>query len=132
MHDYGNFLFLLSIIYMLYKSKKIYVEDSPIHGRGVFASDFIKAGEILEECHFIKIPIGEYPKELQDHFFAWPKNVQNDYCICLGYGSIYNHSDYNSASWETDPSNKKFIFFATRDINPGEEIYLNYEKAIDF
>jgi len=117
---------------MLYRSKKIYVEESPIHGRGVFASDFIKSGEILEECHFIKVPVTEYVKELHDYFFAWPKKKQDSYALVLGYGSIFNHSDYGSASWETDPSNNKFIFFATRDIQPGEEIYLNYEKEIDF
>ena len=31
---------------MLYRSSKIYVDDSDIHGRGVFASEFIKSGEI--------------------------------------------------------------------------------------
>jgi SET domain-containing protein len=118
---------------MLYRSKKIYVDDSPIHGRGVFASEFIKSGEILEECHFIKVPIEvQYPKELYDHFFAWPKRTENHYAVVLGYGSIFNHSDQNNASWETDPSRYKFIFFATRDIEPGEEICTNYEKVVDF
>jgi len=117
---------------MLYRSKKIYLDDSSIQGRGIFASEFIKSGEILEECHFIKLPIGNYPKELHDHFFAWPKNSSDSYALVLGYGSIFNHSEENNAAWETDPSGYKFIFYATQDIHPGEEICTNYLKEIDF
>jgi SET domain-containing protein len=114
---------------MLYRSNKIYVEDSNIHGRGVFASDFIKAGEILEECHFIPVPQGlEYPDILKEHFYSWPKGGPG-LAICLGFGSIFNHSDFEfSADWETDSSKNKIIFFALKDINEGEEIFINYQK----
>lgn len=114
---------------MLYRTNKIYVDDSSIHGRGVFASEFIKAGEILEECHFILVPEGlNYPDILHDHFFSWPKG-NSGLAICLGYGSIFNHSDNDfNADWETDTTKNKFIFFALRDISPGEEILTNYQK----
>jgi hypothetical protein len=116
---------------MLYRSKKIYVEDSQIHGRGVFASEFIKRGEILEECHFFLVPSGvEYPQILHDHFFSWPKRTNDDLAVCLGYGSIFNHSDDNfNADWETDTQRNKFIFFAVKDIQEGEEICTNYQKS---
>lgn len=114
---------------MLYKSKKIYVDESNVHGRGVFASESIKKGEILEECHFILAPQGDYPKILTEHFFAWPKFGNDGVAICLGYGSIYNHSANDpSADWETDPQKLKFIFYAIRDIQKGEEIFLDYKK----
>lgn len=114
---------------MLYRSNKIYVDDSIIHGRGVFASDKIKSGEIIEECHFIKVPEDiNYPGILNDHFFSWPKG-ESGLAICLGYGSIFNHSDDNfNADWETDTRKNKIIFFALRDIEPGEEIFTNYKK----
>ncbi len=117
---------------MLYRSKKIYVDDSNVGGRGVFASEKINAGERLEECHFIKLPLGNYHKNLHDHFFSWPKSEEQFYALVLGYGSIFNHSDNNNADWETDPSNNKFIFFSIRDIEPGEEIFTNYLKEVDF
>lgn len=114
---------------MLYRSNKIFVENSEVHGRGVFASEFIKAGELLEECHFILVDNGlPYPKILKDHFFSWPKGGEG-LVICLGYGSIFNHSDNAfNADWETDTLKRKLIFFALRDINPGEEIFTNYQK----
>lgn len=114
---------------MLYRSNKIYVDDSPVHGRGVFAAEKIKSGEILEECHYIKVPEDiQYPQILSDHFFSWPKG-ESGLVICLGFGSIFNHSDnlYN-ADWETDTKKNKIIFFATRNIEVGEEIFTNYQK----
>jgi SET domain-containing protein len=114
---------------MLYRSKKIYVDDSPIHGRGVFCSETIQKGEILEECHFIPVPSEfSYPQILHDHFFGWPKGT-NNLAICLGFGSIFNHSDNDfNADWQTDTVQMKFIFYALRDIEPGEEIFTNYQK----
>lgn len=114
---------------MLYRSNKIYVDDSPVHGRGVFASEKIKKGEILEECHYIEMPHGyDYPWEIRSHFFSLPKGGEG-MVVCLGYGSIFNHSyEGQNANWETSPSERKFIFFATREINPGEEIFTNYQN----
>jgi len=114
---------------MLHRSNKIYVDDSPVHGRGVFASERIKSGEILEECHYIKVPQGMvYPEILNEHFFSWPKGGEG-LAICLGYGSIFNHSDHeNNADWQTDTLKNKIIFFAIRDIEIGEEIFTNYQK----
>jgi SET domain-containing protein len=117
---------------MLYRSNKIYVEESLVHGRGVFSSDRIKKGELLEECHFIKVPPDfEYPQILNDYFFSWPKGEIDGIVICLGYGSIFNHSEesYN-ADWNTDKSKNKIIFFTTRDIDPGEEIFINYKSYL--
>ena len=114
---------------MLYRSNKIYVDDSNIHGRGVFASSMIKKGEIIEECHFIKIPTDNYPQIIKDHLFSWPKGNSEDLAICLGYGSIFNHSDNSfNADWETDTVKNKIIFFATKNIHEGEEIFTNYQK----
>ena len=114
---------------MLYRSSKIYVDDSRVHGRGVFASERIKKGEILEECHYIELPQGfDYPQEIRSHLFSFPKG-SDGLVICLGYGSIFNHSsEGQNANWETSFSEKKFIFFSTREILPGEEIFTNYQN----
>jgi SET domain-containing protein len=115
---------------MLYRSNKIYVDDSYIHGRGVFASDFIKSGEILEECHFLELEKGmQYPEILHNHFFAWPKGIGEKLIICLGYGSIFNNSEEAAnADWQTDTKRNKVIFFSIKDIYKGEEIFTNYKK----
>jgi SET domain-containing protein len=119
---------------MLFLSEKIYVDDSPIHGRGVFTKELIKSGELIEECHYIKLNQGfsNLDDRLKDIVFFL--SIPNDFgiAVVLGYGSIYNHSDLNNATWKIDQDKKCYIFFAIKDINPGEEICTNYKKSNNF
>jgi SET domain-containing protein len=108
---------------------KIEVRDSNIHGKGVFAKQFIKRGEILEECHYIKLQENDYNKvdiELRKYIFAWPIYTNDSMVIALGYGSIYNHSKKNNATWKTDLDKNCFIFYAIKDIKMDEEIFIDY------
>ena len=45
----------------LIHNDKIEVRKSILQGYGVFAKDFIKKGEILEECHLVEVPKIPYP-----------------------------------------------------------------------
>ena len=56
---------------------KIYVKKSPIHGLGVFASELIKEGEMIEECPILRLPVkkGETNYTLIDYTFLWPKTI---------------------------------------------------------
>jgi hypothetical protein len=115
----------------LHRSEKIYASASIISGRGVFCSKPIKDKEILEECHFIQVPNDrEYPEILNEHFFRykWERGL----AICLGYGSIFNHSNTPNAAWSIDTEKEKFTFYATRDIEIGEEICTNYKNGRSF
>jgi len=120
---------------MLFVSPKIIVDDSPIQGRGVFAVDYILKDEIIEECHFVKLEEKDFSKldkSIRDISFAWPLFTPGTHAIVLGFGSIYNHSYDNNATWETDVKKNCYRFLAVRDIEPGEEICTNYMKTIDF
>ena len=108
---------------------KIYVSHSPIHGLGVFASEIIKEGEIIEECPYIdlKIKKGESSSVLGDYRFNWPQGDEWELQVCtLGWGSLYNHSDNPNAAWRSNFINNTFEFFATRDIQPQEEVLVWY------
>ena len=58
---------------------KIEIKDSEIHGLGVFATERIEKGEIIEECHLITVPIDENTPEdlLIDYRFNWPQGRPN-------------------------------------------------------
>lgn len=119
---------------MIFVSNKIEVKNSPVGGRGVFAKENIKAGEIIENCHFTILD-QKYPyvdKKLLEYIFSWPKSTANGRsAVVWGFGSIYNHSKYNNADWETDEENNLFKFFAIKDIVSGEEIFTNYGEAYE-
>tara|TARA_A100001515_G_C4430623_1_gene163551 strand:+ start:46 stop:489 length:444 start_codon:yes stop_codon:yes gene_type:complete len=132
---------------LIYNSK-IEVKKSPIHGYGVFAKENIKKGEILEECHFMSLPLPEKLSGLMDvsfyqstnigrYYFLFPrldrynlleeKIEKAEYILPFGTGCIYNSSPNANADWDTDIKKRLLIFKAIKDIEKGKEIFTNYE-----
>lgn len=114
---------------MLKSPDKIYVDNSPIHGWGVFAKQKIYKDEVIEECPILTLPIikGESSPLLIDYRFNFPTGSDwKEQVICLGYGSLYNHSNQPNAYWYSLDYKRTFIFTASRDIEPGEEIFVYY------
>jgi SET domain-containing protein len=113
---------------MIYNSK-IYIDQSPVHGWGVFAKQDIKSGELIEECPVLTLPIlkGDVTPLLIDYRFNWPQGDEwEEQVVALGFGSLYNHSNDPNAVWISSDVRKCFIFYATRDIKEGEEIFVWY------
>ena len=131
----------------LFHSNKIEVRDSSIHGRGIFAKEDIKSGEMLEECHYIvvddgntyDIPIYKWRrlpptnKEIRLYKFRWPKGEDFEkYTIVLGFGSIYNSGideEERSVDWEIDLDKDIYKFFTIRDVKKDEELLLYYNNG---
>ena len=108
---------------------KVEVKDSPGKGLGVFATDHILEGEIIEECHLVTLPIakGEPSDLLINYRFNWPQDREtSEQVIPFGNGCIYNHNDDNNAIWRDHPRYKAFQFVAVKSIYPGEEICTYY------
>jgi SET domain-containing protein len=108
---------------------KIEIKIAEGKGYGVFATSVIEAGEVIEECHLLTLPIerGEASGILVDYRFCWPCSADwTEQVIPLGYGCIYNHSNDSNAFWQDHPETKAFQFIAKRRILPGEEICTYY------
>ncbi|MDP4011489.1 MAG: SET domain-containing protein [Candidatus Roizmanbacteria bacterium] len=105
----------------------IQVSTIPNAGRGIFTSKPIKAGEIIEICPVIILPQKDYPliKQtlLRNYYFMWGTNTV---AICLGYGSLYNHSYTPNATYMKKIKEKTIEFIALRDVKKNEEILVNY------
>lgn len=75
---------------------KIYLDNSPIHGMGVFASDSIKMWDVIEICPIVDMNMIESdpPHILADYRFNWPQGDKPEKQVVTGgYGMFYNHSD---------------------------------------
>lgn len=108
---------------------KICVKQSPKHGFGVFASEDIMEGELLEECPLFLLDMvrGEISSCMIDYRFNYPKSPDwTHQAISWGYGSLYNHSNDANADWRNSEKNNTFEFYATKNIKKGEEIFLYY------
>jgi len=90
----------------------VYVGDSPIHGKGLFARHFIKAGEIIGIIDGI-------PTSSNGEHVLWVDGENAIHVQCEL--RFINHSDTpNAAYYDT------LEVCALKDIKPGEEITHNY------
>lgn len=116
---------------MILPSNKIYISQSKIKNadRGVFATEEIKKGDLIESCPIIKTPEKDYPflkkTRLRNYYFMWDKNNKK-VAICLGFGSIYNHSYEPNATYKKQFKENLIDFIAIKDIKKDEEIRVNY------
>jgi len=113
------------------QSVLIEVKHTKGKGRGVFARTLIPEGTVFERVPLLVIPAKEildcdHGKMLLGYIFEYKKQV----ALALGYGSLYNHS-YNPNARYDDAGRQIKEFSALRDIQPGEEITINYNGAED-
>lgn len=108
---------------------KVYISKSkiPKAGRGVFAAVDIKKRETIESCPVFVLPRKDYPlvkrTALRDYYFMWGKTTS---AICLGFGSLYNHSYRPNATYKKLIKEQTIKFIALKSIKMGEEITVNY------
>src|SRR5438552_285271 len=109
----------------------IEVQDFPGKGRGVVAQRTFYAGEIIERPPVIVIPADEAPlirdTRLAHYYFEWGDDCKQA-AIALGYGSLYNHSYAPNARYEFREEDDCLEFIALKEIQPGEEITINYNN----
>jgi len=98
-------------------------------GRGMFACRKFSKGELLERAPVIPINQRQWPSAektiLSDYAFDWGEHDEHA-AIALGYVSIYNHSYEPNAQLEELLDELMIEVIAIRDIQPGEEITINY------
>jgi len=115
---------------MIRPPTKIYLAKSPIHGRGVFASEKIFIDEVFETCPYLdlEIPKGVPSTILMNHRFNWPQGNSNweKQVVGLGFSSFYNHNNKPNACWRSNYKLDAFEFYALREILPEEEIFVWY------
>lgn len=114
----------------------IEVRTSEISGgefnRGVFATQDIAKGELLHVAPVIAFPNEEHEHIektlLADYVFEYGANHT---AILLGYGSLFNHSYTPNATYEITFETHTVQFYAYKDIQAGEEIFINYNGDED-
>ena len=107
----------------------LYIAPSDIAGRGVFTSEAIAAGNLVEMAPVIVIPPQQvavlHETVLHDFYFRWGPQ-QKEAAIVLGLGSLYNHSYRPNLRFELDYGNRTVDYYALRDIPAGAELTTNY------
>jgi SET domain-containing protein len=101
----------------------------PKAGRGVFAGEEIKKGEVIEVAPFIEIPQQELENieesVLVNYVYFFGKQKER-MLIALGFGSIYNHTYTPNAKYKINPKKQTIEFIAIDSIKKDQEITVNY------
>ena len=104
-----------------------YVGKSPTLAiRGLIATEKILKGQIIERCPAIIFPKNPdiIEQTIFDHYvFDWNETHE---ALALGYGSLCNHSYDRNVEVDFDIDGKYIIFSAIKNINIGDELFINY------
>ena len=107
----------------------LHAAQSPLGGRGVFAGRDIPADTIIEVApviilHGVDAALAKQTA-LHNYFFRWGDS-QETIAICLGLGSLYNHSDTPNVVYVRDFQAETIRFRTLRRISQGEELLTDY------
>jgi len=102
---------------------KLYVAESQLDGRGLYTNNYIKSKSILaipEKClytnNYNSILLKQTSARCCLDYFIYGNNISNE--------DFLNHSDDPNCIYHCG------ILFAIKDINPNEELTINYNLII--
>ena len=92
----------------------------------MYTAEFIPAGSIVELAPVIELSVTEraiiHTTALHDYYFLWGEGA----ALALGFGSLYNHSATPNVDYEMDYEYRQIRFSALQQIEPGEELLIDY------
>ncbi len=107
----------------------LYIAGTEQMGRGVFTSENIKKGTVIEESPVIVMSRKERKlldkTLLHDYIFEWGEK-KDQCCMALGYVPVYNHSYKSNCEYEMDFERQVITIKAVHFIKAGEELFINY------
>ena len=119
-----------------YSPSKVIIGESNVHGRGIFATQSIPEGDIVERCPMV--PLGFRSRyhtdpQIYRYLYSQPpcpcRECENHgfvFHMILGYGMMYNHQDNANTKWVFDYNNFIGDIVAIKDIEKDTEIFVDY------
>ena len=112
----------------------IHISMSDGKGRGVFTNEKISKGTVIEIAPVIVMDAANKKlldqTLLHDYIFEWGDD-RTHCAMALGWVPVYNHSYLSNCEYEMDFEAQTIAVKAMRDIEPGEELFINYNGDWD-
>jgi len=107
----------------------LYIMETAHRGRGVFTTEAIPAGTIIEIAPVIVLNQADRKMVdttlLHDYIFEWGIGEQ-EAALALGYVSMYNHHVDANCTYDMDFENKTIQIQTKRAVAVDEELCINY------
>ena len=111
----------------------LYIMETAHRGRGVFTTEAIPAGTIIEIAPVIVLNQADRKMVdttlLHDYIFEWGIGEQ-EAALALGYVSMYNHHVDANCTYDMDFENKTIQIQTKRAIAVDEELCINYNGDV--
>ena len=105
------------------------IAPSPKRGRGVFATEDITEGTVIEISPVIVLTARERriveQTKLYNYIFEWGTHSKMA-CIALGYVSVYNHDYSSNCDYDMDFDERTIKITTVKPVKKGEELFVNY------
>lgn len=112
----------------------LFVAPSEKRGRGMFTSEDIEAGTVIEISPVIIMSNKERElldqTLLHDYIFEWG-DKKDKCCMALGYVPVYNHSYESNCEYEMDFEQELISIKTVRQVKAGEQLFINYNGDWD-
>lgn len=112
----------------------LFIAPTTAMGRGIFTSEDIDAGVIIEVAPVIVMTKDERilldKTLLHDYIFEWG-GEKEQCCMALGYVPVYNHSYASNCEYEMDFESELIQIKTVRPVKAGEELFINYNGTWD-
>jgi len=107
----------------------LYIAETESMGFGVFTSQNISKGTVIEESPVIVMSLDERKlldqTILHNYIFEWGEK-KDQCCMALGYIPVYNHSYKSNCEYDMDFEKKMITVRAVHFIKAGQELFINY------
>ena len=111
----------------------LYIADTDEMGKGVFTSEDISKGSVVEIAPVVVMSAKERKlldqTLLHDYIFEWGDG--KECCMALGWVPVYNHSYKSNCEYEMDYDDRTISIKTVRKIKAGEELFINYSGSWD-
>lgn len=112
----------------------LFIGQTAQMGRGVFTSEPLEAGMVIERSPVVVMSAAERvlldQTLLHDYIFEWGESSERC-CMALGYVAVYNHACPANCEYEMDFDDASISISTVRDIAAGEELFINYHGNWD-
>lgn len=112
----------------------LYIDNAGKKGKGVFTKKPIPANTLIEIAPVIILNAQDRQQveetKLFFYIFEWGDDTTLG-AVGLGYVSMYNHASPSNCEYEMDYEEETISIRTMRDINPGEELTINYSAGWD-
>jgi len=110
----------------------LYTKLTETRGWGVFTETDIEAGVVIEVSPVIVMSAEEKKWLDQTSLFNYIFHWQHDQCcMAMGLVPVYNHSSAANCEYFQDYEAGTIYIQTMRDIEAGEELFINYNGAWD-